>query len=131
MDGPPLRVVIADASRAVQDRLVRMITTLGSVLVVGCAGDGAQALDLVRERKPDVLILHLQLPGRNTLDVLSRVRADAASPLVVMLADDPTPAVREHCQALGASAVLDRTLEFEELMPLLRSLAVAPRSGDL
>jgi DNA-binding NarL/FixJ family response regulator len=53
--------------------------------VVGEAVDGASALDAVRELRPDLVLLDVQLPGIDGFEVAARLTADGGAPAIVMV----------------------------------------------
>ena len=52
------------------------------------ANDGLDALQAVREKKPDIMVLDLMLPGLNGLDVCRRIRKDNDIPIIMLTARD-------------------------------------------
>jgi DNA-binding NarL/FixJ family response regulator len=81
----PLRVVVADDSTAFRSSLCQYLNTLKIVNVIGEAANGIQALDLVEQLTPDVLLLDLSMPKMDGYEVLQRLRANASSVKVVIL----------------------------------------------
>ena len=71
--------------------------------VVAMAGNGEDGLKLVQEKKPELLILDLMLPGMSGFDVLASVRKDAslASLKVIVFSNLGDEADMKKCQALG------------------------------
>jgi DNA-binding NarL/FixJ family response regulator len=89
--GGPLRVVVADDQTIVRDGLVVLLGLLPEVEVVGSAGDGEQALALVAEQRPDVVLMDLRMPRCDGVEATRRVRARHPGVQVVVLttfADD-------------------------------------------
>ncbi len=72
--GAPIRVVVADDHPVVRDGLVAMLRAGAEFDVVGEAANGAEAVRLVEERSPDVLLLDLEMPGLDGVAVLCRLR---------------------------------------------------------
>ena len=68
-----LRVLVVDDEPPARRRLCRLLATLPDVVVVGEAGDGGGAVALSAERRPDVLLLDIQMPAPSGLDVVSRL----------------------------------------------------------
>ncbi len=64
-----IRALIADDEAPARDRLRDLLAELGGVEVAGEATDGEEALALVRELRPDVLFLDVQMPGTTGLEV--------------------------------------------------------------
>ena len=78
-------IVLADDHRIVRQGIRRLIEADPGMSVVAEAGDGLDALDLVREHKPDVLIVDIGMPGLNGLEVARRVKAEDVRTRVVVL----------------------------------------------
>ena len=66
----PIRIVLADDHPIVLQGLQQLFERQGDFDVLCCCSDGAAAIDAVRERDPDVLVLDLRMPGQTGLDVL-------------------------------------------------------------
>jgi two-component system LytT family response regulator len=64
-----VRVLVVDDEEPARRRLVRMLERLGGIEVVGEAGDGEQALALVRERGPELLLLDIDMPEMDGLEL--------------------------------------------------------------
>jgi DNA-binding NarL/FixJ family response regulator len=71
----PIRLVIADDHPLVRDGLRRLFELQPGFTVVGEAADGIEALQQVKDLKPDVLLLDLAMPRLNGLDVLREMAA--------------------------------------------------------
>ncbi|HKY65591.1 MAG TPA: response regulator transcription factor [Acidimicrobiales bacterium] len=94
----PLRVVITDDHPVVRQGLRSFLEARG-VEVVGEAGDGDEAVRLVREARPDVLLTDLVMPGVDGIEAIRRLRAadDRVGILVLTSfggADQVIPAIR-------------------------------------
>ena len=86
-----LRVVIAEDHSVVRQGIRGVMEELDGLEVVGEAGDGDEALALVIEQEPDVVVLDVNMPGRTGLEVARELR-DAALPvrvLILSMHDDP------------------------------------------
>ena len=94
------------------------------------AADGSTALEIARERHPDVIVLDLMLPGISGYDVLEALQRDAETtdiPVLVLTAKS-LRADRERSHGLGASAFLTKPFLPNELCEMVDSL-VAPGHG--
>jgi DNA-binding NarL/FixJ family response regulator len=85
MTSPPVRVVVADDQAAVREGLVIMLDLLDDVDVVGQAADGDEAVRLVAERHPDVVLMDLRMPRCDGVTATGRIRAAHPSTQVVVL----------------------------------------------
>lgn len=78
------RVLLADDHPMIRTALEVLLRDTGFD-IVGMAGTGEEALREVQRLKPDILLLDLQMPGGNGIDVLRRIRAGKSALKVVLL----------------------------------------------
>lgn len=81
-----IRILIADDHPIVRDGLRRLLETEPDFSVVGQAADGREAVKLVRELTPDVLLLDLSMPRLPGLEVLRELSESAAAVRTILLA---------------------------------------------
>jgi two-component system, OmpR family, alkaline phosphatase synthesis response regulator PhoP len=95
------------------------------------AAEGSSALRLARERRPDVIVLDLMLPGMNGYEVLETLQRDegTASIPVLVLTAKSLRADRERSHGLGAAAFLTKPFLPDELCELVDSLTATPARG--
>lgn len=86
---------------------------------VEIAADGRQALDIARERPPDLVVLDLMLPGIDGLEVARRLRAASDVPIIMLTARDAVPDRVAGLEA-GADDYLIKPFAFEELLARIR-----------
>ena len=122
--GVPLNVVIADDNASVRDGLREAFASEADFSLAGTAADGNEALRIIRETRPDVVVLDNDMPRLNGLDVLRAVHASMPDIGVVMFTLDDT--IREAATAAGASAVVTKDTPLESLLAELRR--AAPRA---
>ncbi len=67
---PKIRIVIADDHAVLRESLGALLESQKDFQVIGKASNGAEALDLVKETKPDILVLDLFMPGSDGFEVL-------------------------------------------------------------
>jgi YesN/AraC family two-component response regulator len=58
-----IRVIVADDQRAVREGLATLVGLLDGIEVVGSASDGAEAVELARRERPDVVLMDLRMPS--------------------------------------------------------------------
>jgi CheY-like chemotaxis protein len=83
------RILLVDDDRGLRYALSALLSGAGHV--VETAGDGPDALALLRDRTFDIVLLDIGLPSMSGLDVLAQARALATPPLVIMMTADDTP----------------------------------------
>lgn len=108
-----LKVLIIDDSEAVREALKDILSEIAIVELIGEAMDGESGIDLVAKLEPHVIILDLNMPKINGLDVLSFVKKNYPSIIVLVMTNYPTEYFRLKCEKLGADYFFDKSNEFE------------------
>ncbi len=85
-----------------------MLRAEQGVEVVGEAGNGQEAIDLVTSTAIDVLVLDVAMPVMDGLEALPSIRKASPSTRVVMFTGFGSPAVRRQAEELGAYAYIDK-----------------------
>lgn len=79
------RVLVVDDQTVVRDGLVLLLGLLPGLEVVGSAGDGEEALRLVGENHPDVVLMDLRMPRVDGVEATRRIKAAHPSVQIVVL----------------------------------------------
>ncbi len=120
---PPHRILLADDHQIVLDGLREIIELSPQFEVAGTAASGREALTAVREKKPDLLLMDLNMPGKDGLEVLQEVRSRFPTLKVLLLTMyDSTELVRKAL-AMGANGYLLKEHGKEELLEALEKVA--------
>jgi DNA-binding NarL/FixJ family response regulator len=110
------RVIVADDQAVVREGIVMLLGLLPGIEVVGAARDGEEALALVAELAPDVVLMDLRMPRCDGVEATRRIRAEHPGTQVVVLttyADDDS--LFAALQA-GARGYLTKDAEGEEIV---------------
>ncbi len=111
-----IRVVLADDHPVVRKGIREFLEEAGDIRVVAEAGDGDEALALIRAHHPDVAVLDIQMPGQSGIEVTRRLRAEGLPVGVLLLtAYDDDPYVMAALQA-GANGYVLKTAEADDLV---------------
>jgi DNA-binding NarL/FixJ family response regulator len=112
----------------VRERLAALLLTLPNVEIGGQAGTAPQAIAAIAERRPDVVILDITMPGGSGLDVLRAVKRTAPSTVVIVLTMHPYQQLGAGCAAAGADVYFEKNAEFGRLAAVLGILGRSRRS---
>ena len=110
-----MKIFIADDSPIVRERLVAMLSEMDGVEVAGHAEDAAAATRMIRDLRPDAVVLDIRLANGSGIDVLKAIKNDRPEMLVIMLTLYPYAQYRESCMKAGASFFLDKATGFERI----------------
>jgi two-component system, chemotaxis family, protein-glutamate methylesterase/glutaminase len=127
----PIRVLVVDDSAFVRRAVERMLGGVQGLVVVGTAADGTDAVERVKELRPHVVIMDVNMPEMNGLEALRRIMAEAPTRVLMM-----STLTREGADTtmkaldLGAVDFIDKsaagtTMDIYSLGPLLREKVLA------
>jgi len=119
--GEPIRVVIADDHKILRAGVSQLLASELDFDVVGEAGDGAEAVALVRQLRPDVLLLDLAMPRMNGLDTIRELTASCACRIVLLTAQIEKRQILEALQ-LGARGILLKQTAINLLFKCIRAV---------
>jgi NarL family two-component system response regulator LiaR len=80
-----IRVLVVDDQTVVREGLVAILANYPEVEVIGQAADGNQALGIIRQEKPNVVLLDLQMPGLDGLATIPKIREIAPSTRIMVV----------------------------------------------
>ena len=105
---PPL-IAIVDDDEPVRRALSRLLKASG--FKVQASSSGRAFLDSLREAHPDCVVLDLQMPDLNGVDVLKELRSRGLHLPVIIITAYDEPSVRANCLAAGASGYLSKPID--------------------
>ncbi|HEY6222529.1 MAG TPA: response regulator transcription factor [Gemmatimonadales bacterium] len=118
-----LRLVLVDDHALVRAGLRALLGEMPGVSVVAEAGDGREALQLIREHKPDIALLDISLPGLNGLEVAARVAKEHPATRVIILSMHGDDESVRRALIAGAAGYLLKNSDRSELELALRTVA--------
>jgi two-component system invasion response regulator UvrY len=123
---PSTRVAVVDDHELVRIGLKQIIEAESDFSWVGDASTGREALDMLRSKPCDVLLLDLSLPDMSGLDVLRRIKSHHDSVATLVLSAYPEKQYGLNVLRAGASGFVSKTAAPEELC---RAIRAAVRGG--
>ncbi|MFI6516259.1 response regulator [Spirillospora sp. NPDC050679] len=123
-DEAPVRVVLADDQPLIRAGLRVLIDATPGLTVEGEAGTGAEAVRLVRETRPDVVVMDIRMPGMDGLEATRHIVADpgVAARVLVLTTFDDDEYVYGALRA-GASGFLVKDMSLEDILAAVRVVA--------
>lgn len=125
-----IETLIADDHAVVRDGLRVLIDAQDDLTVVGEAGNGEQALELIRRLQPDVALVDVSMPVMNGLELMSRLNEEPVKTKVLALTANEDRGYLQRLLALGAVGYLLKRSAAEELIRAIRSVAQGVRYID-
>jgi DNA-binding NarL/FixJ family response regulator len=118
-----INVVIVDDHPMIREGLRKLLGDEPDIVILAEAGTGQQALDIAREMQPDVVLLDINLPDLNGIQVTSKLKGERTHMAVVLLTayDDEEQIL--HAMRAGASAYCPKDIEPDRLMNVIRQVA--------
>lgn len=115
-----VRVVVVDDHRVVRAGLVALLRQAPGLEVVGEAGNGQEALDVVEATKPDVVLMDMQMPELDGYEATRRLREAGWAGPVVAITAHAMPGDRERCLESGCTGFLTKPVRREALLAACR-----------
>ncbi len=105
-----IKVLVVEDSPVVREFLVEILGSDLEVLVIGTAGSGEEALEVVERRKPDVITMDIHLPKMDGFEATRRIMETHPTPIVIVSGSFSTQEVATTFRAMeaGALAVVPR-----------------------
>ncbi len=125
-----IRVLLADDHNMFRQGLAGILATYGGVEVVGEVPNDEEALRLVDELEPDVVIMQVQMPFERAKESLGRMRTLSHPPKVIVVTMFEEPRYVRSLMELGASAYLVKTSSSEHLVAAVRAAVFDPRAKN-
>jgi DNA-binding NarL/FixJ family response regulator len=117
-----MRVLLADDHALVRAGIRALLIGLPDVESVVEAGDGQEALSLLRELRPDVALVDIAMPGLNGLELAARVMREVPGTRLVILSMHGTPGHVAQALRAGVCGYLLKDSAADELPVLLRAV---------
>jgi DNA-binding NarL/FixJ family response regulator len=135
MDKPPdptrkISVLLADDHTMFRQGLAGILASYGGVELVGEVPNDSEALRLVGELEPDVVIMQVQMPFERAKESLECMRALPHPPKVIVVTMFEEPRYVRSLMELGASAYLVKTSSAEHLVAAVRAAVFDPRAKN-
>ena len=118
-----IRVLVVDDQNVDREGLVAILANYADIEVIGQAGDGIQAVDAVRQDKPDVVLLDMAMPNQDGLTTIPKIKeVSAATRILVVTAYAENDLVYQAIKA-GALGYILKDATRDQLLTAIRDVA--------
>jgi DNA-binding NarL/FixJ family response regulator len=120
---PSVKIVVADDHEVVRAGFAALLDTQPDFTVVGTASDGAEAVKISRELRPDVILMDVRMPGTDGIEATRQLSGDGNGPHVIILTTFDLDEYVYDALCAGASGFLLKDVTGERLFDAVRVVA--------
>jgi DNA-binding NarL/FixJ family response regulator len=120
---PSVKIVVADDHEVVRAGFAALLDTQPDFTVLGTASDGAEAVRISRELRPDVILMDVRMPGTDGIEATRRLAGGTAGPRVIILTTFDLDEYVYDALCAGASGFLLKDVTAERLFDAVRVVA--------
>jgi DNA-binding NarL/FixJ family response regulator len=123
MDPNGLKVLLIDDTRIVLEHLVSLLSALKQVGHTRAVLSAEEGLALLDEFEPDIMVLDINMPGMNGIEMLRKMTVHKTQrPVVIMLTNNTFAGYRDECMRLGADYFLDKSRDFQMIPQIIEQI---------
>ncbi|MEA1617421.1 response regulator transcription factor [Erythrobacter sp. T5W1-R] len=123
-----IRIVIAEDQALVLGALATLLGLEGDIEIIARAGDGAAALDAVREHKPDILLSDIEMPQMTGLDVAEAIAREGLAARVLIVTTFGRAGYLRRAMDAGVRGYLLKDTPADALAAAIRKVAAGGRA---
>lgn len=126
----PVQVMLADDERLIRSALATLLPMEANIAICAEVGDGAAAVEEFDRRRPDVVVLDLDMPGLNGLDAATRIQDIVPDQSILLLTRHARPGVLRTALAEGIRGFLGKDTDADEIAAAIIALRDGRRVVD-
>jgi len=115
-------ILIVDDSPIIVDRLTELISELDNIKSIVKAASFAESIDLLKQHRPDIAVLDINLPDKSGIEVLKYIKSNHPSVVVIMFSNQGNEYYQNMCKSLGADHFVDKSKGFDEIPDIIAAL---------
>ncbi|MBN2600531.1 MAG: response regulator transcription factor [Candidatus Marinimicrobia bacterium] len=117
-----MNIIIVDDSKILRQRLKRLLSAVPDTHICGETGQISEAIELIKNLTPDVIILDIQLMDGLGFDVYDQVISEKYKPVTIVLTNYPTRQYQQMCDQRRIEYFFDKTTDFEKIAATLKEM---------
>ena len=122
MNTPPIEVLIVDDHPMVRDGLRSMLAT-ATIKIVGEAGNGREAIEKIKQLKPDVVLMDIRMPDMDGLTALQTIQQQQLATRVIIVTTYRNSAYLVRALVMGAAGFILKDISRNELIETVTVVA--------
>ena len=107
-----LIILIVDDNKFFIERMIGLLGEAEGIGYINVAYDYDEAFQCLHRERPDLVLLDINLPGKNGIDLLREIKKSGLKCSVIMISNHDNEYYREQCKQLGAEHFLDKSADF-------------------
>ena len=123
-----MRIVLADDSLLILERLQQMLSIHKQVEIVGTYNNGTDTLEALRILKPDLAIVDFKMPGLNGLEVLNQIRKENKIVKFIILTFFSSDHYRQKAIQDGVDYYFSKVDDFEKVSQVVEEMVEKEKS---
>jgi DNA-binding NarL/FixJ family response regulator len=116
-----LVILIVDDSALIIEKMIRMLQDLDNIRIVFQASNYAEAITIIRETEPDIVIMDIFLQDHIGIDLLKFVQGKYGDIEIVVLTNHVGEHYRDICKKMGAHHFLDKSSDFDLIPKMIHA----------
>jgi len=126
-----LLVLLVDDNMGFVERMKTILDEINQIGYINVATDFNEAWMYVNDDRPDIVLLDINLPGRNGIEILRKIRVAGHACKVIMLTNHADEYYRQLCKDLGADYFLDKSNDFSKVSGIISNIGGEGRNVSL
>jgi len=112
-------VLIVDDQNLFVEGLSHLLKRFDNLDIIGTVDNGNDVISFVKKNSPDVILLDLNLPGKNGVEILEEIRAFDNEVIISILSMYADYSLSKKCKKIGANAYLTKDADLDELRKVI------------
>ena len=130
-DNTDMKVLLADDSVLILERLKEMLSIHRQVKIVASLKDGNEALAAIKDLKPDLAVIDINIPGLSGLKILNEVRKENKIIKIIFLTFYSADHYMKIAMQSGANYFLNKADDFEKVSQIIEDMVKDSKNANL